>query len=44
MKAKVLRTATQSYEKLLHYGDASTLSWAGEIKLIGKGQTNRKAA
>ena len=36
MKAKELRNAIQSYEKLLHYSDASTLWWAGEVKLKSK--------
>ena len=42
MKAKELRNATQSYEKLLHYSDASTLWWAGEIKLISKEKQTQK--
>ena len=42
MKAKELRNATQSYEKLLLYSDASTLWWAGEIKLISKEKQTQK--
>ena len=42
MKAKELRNAIQSYEKLLHYSDASTLWWTGEVKLKSKEKQTEK--